>query len=132
MKRVIELTTNNIARLDNVEPCLLPDGLELEFKSYYDLSNAFVSLRNGVVKGQYKLTSPFRIDDKFLFGGNLDIGITAYHNGEKVKQWFVLPIRLKESDFEIEAFEYLAELENKLDLALERIEKLENQHKIIK
>ena len=90
MKRVIELTTNNIARLDNVEPCLLPDGLELEFKSYYDLNNAFVSLRNGVVKGQYKLTSPFRVDDKFLFGGNLDIGITAYHNGEKVKQWFVL------------------------------------------
>ena len=51
-------------------------------KSQYDLTNAFISIRNGVVKGQYKLKNPFRIDDKFLFSGNLNVGITTYMNGK--------------------------------------------------
>ena len=117
MKRIIELDRNGIGRLANNEPFLLPDGLELIFRaSGYDLSNAFVSLRNGSVKDVYRLASPFKVDEKFLFGGNLNIGVKLYSGGVCVKNWAILPIKLVESDFDIEAFDYLGDLEARVEM----------------
>ena len=116
MKRIIELNRNGIGRLVNHEPFLLPDGMELVFKtSGYDLSNAFVSVRNGTVKDIYKLTTPFKIDDKFLFGGNLNLSVKLYSGETCVKTWAVLPIKLVEADYEIQAFDYLGDIEERLN-----------------
>ena len=122
MKKTIELNRDGIGRLAKHEPFLLPDGLEIIFKSCgYDLTNAFVSLRNGTVKDIYKLTTPFKVDEKFLFGGNLNISVKAYSGDICVKTWSILPIKLVEADYEIQAFDYLGDIE-------ERLEKLEKDY----
>lgn len=115
MKKEIELTRNAIARLSNVEPFLLPDNLELEFFSKeYSLRNVFISLQNGDVKGQYKYTKPFNVDNRFLFAGKLNIGITMYIDGEIAKRWSVSPITIKETHFGIVAFEKMTLLSNEV------------------
>lgn len=125
MKKRIELNKNNVARLDNTEPFLMPDGLELEFNSTYDLTNAFVSLKNGEAQGQYKLTKTFKVDEKFLIAGTLNVGVIAYHNGTPIKKWAILPIKIIESDYGVVAFDYLADIDKRLSA-------LEKSHQIIK
>lgn len=132
MKKIIELT--KYARLTDGEPCLIPDTLELDFNSCgYSLSRAKITLRNGEVKEQYNLTRPFEIPPQFLIAGELYITIDSYSkNGELVKHWDCLPIIIKETESGMQCFDFLYALEKKIDNVLERLEKIEKAHEIIK
>ena len=107
---------NYYARLIDNEPFLLPDdNLTLNFKHQgYDLSNAFISLRNGERTAKYKFNNLFVVPQEFLFVGDLHIKVEMYLDGEKAKQWIVLPIRIRETDNGIQAFDVFSSLEKQI------------------
>ena len=131
MIKVIELRKSNIARLTDREPFILPNKYELEFKSIgYDISNAFVSLKNGTKKCLYPLTNPFLVPDSVLFAGTLEIGVKAYKNGEVIKEWGCIPVKIKETEHGVMCFDYLAELEERI-LKLEENQTTKADHNIL-
>lgn len=130
MEKIIYITKDNVARLSDTEPFLLPDNLILSFKSNgYDLRNAFISVKNGNAKGQFKLTNPFVIDQEYLFAGQLDIDIRLYNDeGELAKKWSVAPIRIKETEFGITGFDVIADIEKRYEKLVEAFNKLAESH----
>ena len=115
MKKIIELTKDNIARLSNTEPFLLPDIFELEFKSIgYDLSSSFITLKNGIKRHKVPLSSPFTVPNELLFAGNLNICIDAYLNGKLLKHWEIIPIRIIETENTLIGFDVLAKIEEQI------------------
>ena len=106
---------NNFGRLADSEPFLLPDTLSLRFRHQgYDLSSAFVTLKNGEKIGKVKFSNPFNIPKEFLFAGDLSLKIEMYLGGEVAKQWNMLPIRILETPTGLETFDVLTELEKEL------------------
>lgn len=131
MRKTIELT--KYARLVEHEPFLLPDLLEIDFQSCgYDLSNAFITLKNGEIKEKYKLSRPFIIPDRFLFVGELQISIDAYSKDSLIKHWDCLPIHIRETEEGMQCFDFLGKIETQIEKLTERIAKLEKAHEIIK
>ena len=131
MRKTIELT--KYARLIEREPFLLPDTLEIDFISCgYDLSNAFITLKNGENKNKYKLSRPFIIPDKFLYSGDLYISIDTYSKGKLIKHWDCLPILIRETETGMQCFDFLFEIFDKMKEMEERINALEKAHEIIK
>lgn len=129
MIKTIELYTNNLARIKEREPFMLPDTLVLDFETTrYDLSNAFVSLKNNKVEHQQKLISPFYVDEKLLFPGMLDIAIHIYQDGKCVKSWYCLPLEIMETKHGTMAFEKLDKIEKMLDLINNKFNELGEKH----
>ena len=129
MIKTIELYTNNLARIKEREPFMLPDTLVLDFETTrYDLSNAFVSLKNNNIECQKKLISPFYVDEEFLFPGMLDIAIHIYQDGKCVKSWYCLPLEIMETKHGTMAFEKLDKIEKKLDLINNKFNELGEKH----
>lgn len=122
MEKKITLSKNQFARLDNPEPFIISENenLVFNFESEYDLSNAVITLKNNRLQKNYKLEKSFIIPKEFLFGGRLNFSITLYVDGEKVKKWIGLSIRLVEADKEIIVFEEITTL-------TKRVVALENQ-----
>ena len=132
MEKKIELNKNGVGRLVEYEPFLMPDKLELNFIAKdYDLSNAFVYLRNGQKNGKFKLTSPFRVDNDYLSAGYLNARVELYLGEDLAKRWDILPIKIIETPTGYEVKDYLGELEKNLADLTEKVAKLEKQHKII-
>lgn len=116
MKKIIKLLDNH-ARLGDYEPFLLPDDnliLSFEHKGY-DLTNAFITLRNGEIIEKFKFKKSFEIPKKFLFVGDLYIKVEMFLGGEKAKQWITLPIRIRETETNLVAFDLLNAIEKKLE-----------------
>ncbi len=133
MVKKIELNKNGVGRLVEHEPFLLPAEIELDFVANgYDLSDAFVRLRNGENHDVLRLSNPFRVPKDYLHAGYLNLRVEMYLKGEMAKQWEVLPIKLLEVPSGIEIKDYLGELEKKLAEMQEKVLKLEKQHEIIK
>lgn len=119
MIKTIELGRNNLARIKEQEPFLLPDKLILSFTTArYDLSNAFVSFQNGKVKEQQKLTNNLIVAESLLFEGMLNIAVHLYHEGKCIKSWYCLPLEIKETKHGTMAFDKLNEIEKKLDFVV--------------
>ena len=115
MIKTIELTKDRFARLSDREPFLMPDKLELDFNSIgYDLTNAFINLKNGEISERYKVERPFIVPEHFLFAGNLYVSIDAYLEGTLVKHWDVMPIKIIETTGEVYCFEFLSDIEKRL------------------
>lgn len=133
MIKKIMLNKQGIGRLLEKESFLLPDEISLEFLSEgYDLSNAFISLRNGKKEGVFRLSSPFKIPSEFLFAGYLNCRVTLYNGSNVAKKWDILPIEIIEVPTGTEMRDYLGELEEKLVILQQKVEYLEKQHEIIK
>ena len=131
MIKIIELS--KYARVVDHSPFLLPDTLEFDFESCgYDMSNAFITLKNGNIQETYKLTRPFEVPSKFLFAGELYISIDAYIKGNLIKHWDCLPLLIKETEVGMQCFDFLFEIEKKMLANEKRIETLEKAHEIIK
>lgn len=129
MTYTIELKSEGVGRLANREPFLIPDELELEFKcKSVQLNNAFISLKNGNEKGQYKLKNPFVVPERFLFGGNLEISIKSYVGETIIKKWAVIPIKLIESEYGIHAFDFLDLLNEKYNKLFAKVNELIEKH----
>ena len=125
MKIGIQLCKETVGRLSNREPFLLPDNLIFDVKSIgYDLTSAFITLKNGNIQDKYKLTLPFVVPDKFLFAGILNFSIDAYQKGELYKHWAFLPIKIIETNEGLECFDLLADIDK-------RVKALEKLHEII-
>ena len=116
MEQILKLS-ENLGRLVINEPLLLPDYLRISIEHKgYDLSNAFITLKNGEKQTKLKLTNPFDIPQELLFAGRLFIGIDAYQKGELYRHWDCIPQRIVETqDSKLYLFDELTELYNKLD-----------------
>ena len=115
MEITINLEKNNLGRLSNREPFLLPDKLLLKFShAGYNLENAFITLKNGSNFEKYKLQEPFEVAPDFLIAGNLNIRIEMYVGDEKVKQWDCLPIKIRETEMGVEIFDIVSRLEDEI------------------
>lgn len=109
------LFNSKCSRLENTEPFILPDTLSFDIENpCYDLSQSFITLRNGEVQDTFKFTRPFIVPDNFLFAGRLEAKITAYHNGEIVKSWALFPIKIIEADGNIIAFDEINALNKEI------------------
>ena len=130
----IELTKSSLARLTNRGPLLLPGDLTLLFEhSGYNMLNAFIELKNGVIQDNYRFEKTFTVPDKFLFAGALEIQVNLYLDGELIKTWKVLPIKIKElEDGKFEIADLLANTVSKkeFDELKASVEKLISQHKV--
>lgn len=115
MIKTIELK-GSIARLLDKEPFLLPDNLILEFKHIgYDLSNAFITLRNGEKIIKEKLTKQYEVPVDVLFEGDLHVKIEMYLHGEKAKEWTGAPIRVIETEKGLQLNDLLYDIEKKVN-----------------
>ena len=125
----IELRNDGIGRLTKSEPFLLPDELQLEFKSKsVQLNNAFISLKNGNEKGQFKMKNPFVVPQRFLFGGNLEITIKSYVGETVIKKWAIVPIKLIETEYGIHAFDFLEMLNAKYNELFGKVNEIIIKH----
>ena len=116
MNRIIKLSKSDVVRIENTEPFLLPGTLTLKFNAIgYDMQNAFISIQNGTIKGHYRYKKEFVIDEKFLFSGKLNITVHLYMDEKVVKEWHVLPLKIVETEFGIQCFDFLTELEKKIE-----------------
>lgn len=132
MEKTIELNKNGVGRLVDHEPFLIPDELTLNFIAKdYDLSNAFVYLKNGNKNGKFKLASPFKIDGEYLTAGYLNIRVDLYLGENLAKRWDILPIKILEVPSGFEVKDYLGELEKKIEDLTGRVSRLEKQNEII-
>lgn len=115
MEKTIELK-GSIARLLDKEPFLMPDNLILNFKHVgYDLSNAFITLRNGEKIVKEKLSKPYKVPVEVLFTGDLHTKIEMYLDGKKAKEWLGAPIRVVETEQGLQLNDLLYELERKIN-----------------
>lgn len=116
MKKTINLSTANIARLSDGEPFLVAvnDTLELEFVStYYLLLDLVISLRNGSKQGKFRVRErKFAVPEEFLFAGELEIGIDLITRGDVAKRWNVIPVILKEAEESIKSFDEITVLKD--------------------
>ena len=125
----IELRNDGIGRLTKSEPFLLPDELQLEFKSKsVQLNNAFISLKNGNEKGQFKIKNPFVVPQRFLFGGNLEMSVKSYVGETVVKKWAIIPIKLVETEYGIHAFDFLEVLNTKYNELYGKVNEIITKH----
>lgn len=132
MNKIIELTKDNIARLSNAEPFLLPDKLTLEFRSIgYDLSNAFITIKNGIKKHKVPLSSPIDIPEDLLFAGNLIMCVDAYLSGKLLKHWEILPIRIIETEDTLIGFDILSKIEKEIEELKNNTSTKEDYKKIV-
>lgn len=138
MTKTIELK-GGIARLKDNSAVLLPDELELQFKSVgYDLAHAFITLKNGETTAKFRLTSPFAVPDGFLHAGKLCGRIDAYIGEETTpyKSWDLLPIKIVETENgEIKFYDQLDRIEQAISVIpdlITRLTALEDKHKLLK
>lgn len=138
MTKTIELK-GGIARLKDNSAVLLPDELELQFKSVgYDLTHAFITLKNSETMAKFRLTSPFTVPDGFLHAGKLCGHIDAYIGEETTpyKSWDLMPIKVVETeDGEIEIYDQLDRIEQAISIIpdlITRLTALEDKHKLLK
>ena len=133
MEQILKIQ-DKLARLVICEPLILPDTLSVKVENKgYDLSNAFITLKNGEKKAKFRLTSTFTIPNDFLFAGRLFIGIDAYQNGELYKHWDCVPQKIIESqDSKLYLFDELSDLYKKIDeitiLMKEKFNELAEKH----
>lgn len=121
------------ARLVNREPFLLPDILQFDFENIgYNLSNAFITLKNGSVTEHLKLNVPFTVPDSVLFAGKLEMQIDLWNDGKIVKSFFLPPLQIVETNTGMQCFDVLAEYDKRLQEQNNRIIALENKHKLYK
>lgn len=114
MIKTIELK-GSIGRLLHKEPFLMPDKLQFDFKHIgYDLSNAFIVLRNGDITITEKLTKPYIVPKQVLFSGDLHIKIEMYLGEKKAKEWSICPLRIKETRPGLVINDLLYELDKKV------------------
>lgn len=132
MKTTITLNGSSCALCDLTEPILLPDTLEVAFKSQvYKLSNLvlLITVRNGDIKKQYKAMDKnnYTIDlTELLTIGTIDLEISACVKGQAVKNWRVPSIFVKEIDHKFELIPEIEELKAQLKLQANAITELKN------
>lgn len=116
MERVIELTKTNGYFWDK-NPIVFGknDKVILKFKSIYDISESVITLGNGAERVQKTLSQPFEIPEEVLFSGWLSVRIDMYLNGDKVKSWNLLPIKIIEADGEVHGEEEVKSFNKQLD-----------------
>jgi hypothetical protein len=129
VKKIIELKADGLGLLVDNEPFLIPDDLCLNFISKsYDLTNAFISLKNGKEEGQYKLKKEFNVPEQFLIGGKLEITVRIYHGSSFVKTWAIIPIKMVETEFGIHAFDFLEELDQRYQQVCKKLNEVIEKH----
>lgn len=116
MERVIELTKTNGYFWDK-NPIVFgkDDKVILKFKSVYDISESVITLGNGAERVQKTLSQPFEIPEEVLFSGWLSVRIDMYLNGDNVKSWNLLPIKIIEADGEVHGEEEVKSFNERLD-----------------
>lgn len=135
MKKIINLNSSKIARLADCEPFIIctNDLLELEFVStYYLLNDLVVCLKNGEKSEYLRITGRvLKVPQHLLFAGKLEVIIALVVRGETVKQWDCVPIVLKETETEVNAFEELSELEKKHEELKKQFDDLKLKYEIL-
>ena len=138
MIKKLTFTKEQFVRLGDTEPFIITenDGLILFAESFYDLTGAVITLKNGSVKTTRKFTNNFSVPKEVLFSGRLNISVDLYAGGKKVKHWDCLPLRIEEAECQVRAFDEFSAIEARL-AALEKengklTERLKNYGEIIK
>lgn len=132
MLKIIQLDRKG-ARLVNREPFLLPDNLQFDFENIgYDLSDAFVTFKNGDKSEHIKLTKPLTVPDSVLFAGKLEMQIDVWNDGKIIKSFYLPPFQIVETNKNMQCFDILAEYEKRLQEQNERIIALEKKHEFYK
>lgn len=132
MIKVIELDRKG-ARLVNREPFLLPDCLQFDFDNIgYDLSNAFITFKNGEKKEHIKIVKPLTVPDSVLFEGKLEMQVDIWNDGKSIKSFYLPPLQIVETDKGMQCLDILAEYEKRLQEQDKRIIALENKHRFLK
>lgn len=135
MKKIINLNSSKIARLADCEPFIIctNDLLELEFVStYYLLNDLVVCLKNGEKSEYLRITDRVvKVPQHLLLAGKLEVTIALVVRGETVKQWDCVPIVLKETETEFNAFEELNILQKRFDEQQKQLEDLKLKYSVL-
>lgn len=132
MLKIIQLDRKG-ARLVNREPFLLPDNLQFEFENIgYDLSNAFITFKNGEQKEHLKLVKPLTVPDSVLFAGKLEIRIDIWNDEKVIKTFYLPPLEIVETDTGIEVLDIVYQYQKTLLDFNKRLTALEKKHEFYK
>ena len=116
MEKICNLTICPTSFFDNREPVVLPDTLDIQFLSNYDLSNILVCVRNGDKEDKIKAINGRINLDAFLFAGTIEINVKMLAKGEVVKEWELVPILVKEYEGTYQIKDLLKDIEDRLDV----------------
>ena len=119
MEKICNLTLCHTSFFDNRDSVILPDTLDVQFVSKYDLSNILVCVKNGEKKETIKAINGKVNLDAFLFAGKIEINVKMLACGEVVKEWELVPILVKEYEGTFQIKDLLKDIEDRLD-ALEQ------------
>ena len=134
MKITYYLQREKVARTDSRQPYIIgQDGLSFAFKHIgYNISNAVLILQNGARRSKLPLSNEVNIPDDLLIAGRLYGEIDMYVGETIVKKWVLTPIKITDNTGELNAFDELIALQNKVAELEQRLVVLEDKHKLIK
>lgn len=130
MKRIIHLTKETTIRAEDLTPIIiLPnENVVFEIETFYNLSETFITFRNGDKKVISRLNGEIiNVPKDLIYAGLLTFSIDMYIEGEKAKHWEALPIRIEEvegDETKLKIYDQILELEA-------RVAELEKRTKII-
>lgn len=125
----VDLTQTTLAMADITEPIVLPeDELILNFSSnIYNVKSLIVTVKNSEKKQQYKLKNCEPLDiSAFLFGGILQIEISAILKGHVIKTWRIPDIFIKEVEHKFGLIPEIAEINRKFDELYKALKEIKN------
>ena len=133
LKKII-LGREKTARTESRQPYLIgQDGLTFAFNHIgYDISNAVLILQNGTRRSKLPLSNEVNIPNDLLIAGRLYGEIDMYVGETIVKKWVLTPIKITDNTGELNAFDELIALQNKVAELEQRLVALEDKHKLIK
>ena len=130
MIKILKINKEQLIRFGDSEPFILVEneGLFFDFDTFYNLSNAIMTVKNNAIVSKLKVKPNLEIPKDLLFAGRLEICLDLFLDGQIVKHWDCLPIKIIEHEGKLKCFEEFREEINALE---KRVKALEEQHKII-
>lgn len=108
---VVELSYGHIVRLGINEPFIVPEKLEIEFKSIYDLPKLLiVAKQNQTIVKKVVYDAKVDLSELTAQAGVIEISITLINNGSVVKEWEIEPLVVKEIYGTFRLYEYYKSL----------------------
>jgi hypothetical protein len=128
MEKTIKLI-GNLARLANPEPFIVAGNEDLVFKieTEVPLNVLVVTFRNGTVEKTERYNNPissFTVPKELLFGGDLDMVLTHYKNGNILKEWICKPLAILEKSVGWEVLDTFREEYNTLREKYENLDSI--------
>lgn len=119
----IKLNKGNFIQMAEPFTVKETDDVFLKFETDFNLYEAKIVIQNGSIIESFNYSSRFKIPDRLMFAGYLNIKIEMYILNKVVKRWEILPLKILQTPEGLKIIDHLSaidkrlsEIENYLDI----------------